>query len=98
MPEHMRMNWEWQLSGSAGALDHPQEPSWRYWSASFGEEHIRTVALQRPQGSQFRSMQRMNTLDPAFAPVCVQSAIPEIDLSPSQGAKLSSPQAMSICQ
>jgi hypothetical protein len=41
-------------------------------------------------------MQGMNTLDPAFSSVYMQPAIPEIDLSPSQGAKLLSPQAMPI--
>ena len=45
MSEHVWMNWERQLSGSAGTLDHPQEPSWRYWSASFGNKHIRRSLL-----------------------------------------------------
>jgi len=39
------MNWKRKLSSYASPLDHSQEPSWRYWCASLGDEHIWTVAL-----------------------------------------------------
>src|SRR5215813_3349872 len=69
MPQHMRMNWEWELSGSARSLDHPQEPRCCNRSASLGDEHIRTVALKWSQRSQFRAMQRMNTLNSTLSSV-----------------------------
>jgi hypothetical protein len=43
-------------------------------------------------------MQRMNTLNSALSPIHVQPAIPEIDLSPSQGTEFGSTQSMPICQ
>jgi hypothetical protein len=45
MPQHMRMDWERKLRSFARSLDHSQEPRWRYWSASFGNEHIGALAL-----------------------------------------------------
>src|SRR5437899_302699 len=69
MPEHMRMSRKRKLSGLAGALDHSQEPTCCYWSASFGHEYIRTVALEWPQGSEFRTVQRMHSLLTALHPI-----------------------------
>jgi len=40
----------------------------------------------------------MDTLNSALGPIHMQPAVPEIDLAPSQGAKLSSPQAMPISE
>jgi len=40
----------------------------------------------------------MNTLNSAFSSVDMQSAIPQINLSPTQAAKLLRSQSMSICQ
>ena len=45
MPKHMRMNLERKLRSLPRSLDHSQEPSWRYWSASLGDEHIGALAL-----------------------------------------------------
>ena len=45
MPQHMGMNWEWELSRYAGTLDHSQEPRRCNRSASLGNEYIRTAAL-----------------------------------------------------
>src|SRR5262245_42216335 len=98
MPQHVGMNWKWKPRSLASTLDHPQEPRRCYWRASFGGEHTRTVALQWPQCSQFRSMQWMNTLNSAFSSVDMQSAIPQINLGPTQAAKLLRSQSMSICQ
>src|SRR5262249_31370793 len=41
MSQHVGMDWEWELSGSAGALDHPQEPRRCDRSTSFGDEDVR---------------------------------------------------------
>jgi hypothetical protein len=41
MPQHVRMNLKRQFCRYAGTLDHSQEPRWRYWSASFGNEYVR---------------------------------------------------------
>ena len=38
----------------------------------------------------------MHTFNPALSPIHMQATIPEIDLSPSQGAEFSRSQAMSI--
>ena len=43
MPEHMGMHGEGKLSSLAGSLNHPKEPSCCNRSASFSDEHIRTV-------------------------------------------------------
>ncbi len=80
MAEHMRVDLEWKLRRSTRSLDHPQEPSGCYWSASFGHEYIRTVALEWPQGSEFRTVQRMHSLLTALHPIDMQATIPEIDL------------------
>jgi len=40
VPQHMRMNRKWELSGLAGSLNHSEKPSWRYWSASFGHKGV----------------------------------------------------------
>jgi hypothetical protein len=40
----------------------------------------------------------MNTLDPTLGPVHMKATIPEIDLSPSQGAEFSGSQSMSISE
>jgi len=45
MSQHMRMDWERKLGGSAGALDHPQEPRRCDRSASFGDEDVRARSL-----------------------------------------------------
>jgi hypothetical protein len=45
MPQHMWMNLERKLRSYAGSLDHSQEPSWRYWSASLSGEYIRAGSL-----------------------------------------------------
>jgi hypothetical protein len=91
MPKHVRVNLERKLSSLAGALDHSQEPSCCYWSASFGHEYIRTVALEWPQGSEFRTVQRMHSLLTALHPIDMQATIPEINLRPTKLAKLLSP-------
>src|SRR5262249_47785035 len=96
MPQHVRMNWKWKPRSLASTLD--QEPRRCNRSASFGDEHIRTVALQWPQCSQFRSMQRVNALDPAFSSIHMKATIPQINLSPSQGAEFSGSKSMPICQ
>jgi hypothetical protein len=88
MPQHMRMNLERKVRSYAGTLDHSQEPSCCYWSASFGHEYIRTVALEWPQGSEFRTVQRMHTLLSALHPIDMQATMPEIDLCPTERAKL----------
>jgi hypothetical protein len=49
MPQHMRMNLERKVRSYAGTLDHSQEPSCCYWSASFGHEYI-----SRPEPSNGR--------------------------------------------
>jgi hypothetical protein len=41
-------------------------------------------------------MQRMHAFNSAFGPVHMQAAIPEINLSPSQGTEFSRSQSMSI--
>jgi hypothetical protein len=46
MSQHVRMNWKRKLSGYASSLDHPQEPSWRYWRSSFRYEYIRRSLLE----------------------------------------------------
>jgi hypothetical protein len=69
MSEHVRMNWERKLRSLARSLDHPQKPSSRDWSASFGNEHIRAPSLQGPQGPELGSMQWMNTLDTTFGSI-----------------------------
>jgi hypothetical protein len=38
----------------------------------------------------------MNAFNPAFSSIHMKSAVPEIDLSPSQGAEFSGSQAMPI--
>jgi hypothetical protein len=40
------MNQEGELSGSAGSLNHPQEPRCCNWSASFRREVVRARSLQ----------------------------------------------------
>src|SRR6266516_3769107 len=97
MPQHMRMNLERKVRSYARSLDHSQEPSCCYWSASFGHEYIRTVALEWPQGSEFRTVQRMHSLLTALRPIDVQAPVPEINLRPAERAKLLSPEAMPIC-
>jgi hypothetical protein len=74
VPQHMRMHWERHLRGSAGPLDHPQEPSGGDWRPSFGDEHIRTAPLQRSQRPKLRPMQRMDALLSALCPVHMQQA------------------------
>src|SRR6266571_2540870 len=91
MADHMRMSRKRKLSGLAGALDHSQERSCCYWSASFGHEYIRTVALEWPQGSEFRTVQRMHSLLTALHPIDMQATIPQINLRPTKLAKLLSP-------
>ena len=91
MPQHVWVNWKLQLRRSARSLDHSQEPSCCYWSASFGHEYIRTVALEWPQGSEFRTVQRMHSLLTALHPIDMQATMPEIDLRPAERAKLLSP-------
>src|SRR6266498_3696574 len=98
MSQHMRMNLERKLRRSARSLDHSQEPSCCYWSASFGHEYIRTVALEWPQGSEFRTVQRMHSLLTALHPIDMQATMPEIDLRPAERAKLFSPQSMPVGQ
>jgi hypothetical protein len=43
-------------------------------------------------------MQRMHAFNSAFSSIHMKAAIPEIDLAPTQGTKLSGPQSMSIGQ
>jgi hypothetical protein len=43
-------------------------------------------------------MQRMNTLNSALISIHMQSAIPQIDLSPSQGAEFSRSERMPISE
>jgi hypothetical protein len=90
------MNLERKVRSYARSLDHSQEPSCCYWSASFGHEYIRTVALEWPQGSEFRTVQRMHSLLTALRPIDVQPTMPEINLCPTERAKLLSPEAMPI--
>jgi len=80
MAQHMGIYRKRKLSCYARSLDHPQEPSCCYWSASFGHEYIRTVALEWPQGSEFRTVQRMHGLLTALHPIDVEATVPEIDL------------------
>src|SRR5262249_29964605 len=49
-------------------------------------------------GRKLRPMQWMHAFNSAFSPIHMQAAIPQINLSPSQGAEFSSPQSMPICQ
>ena len=91
MSQHMRMNWKRKLCSLASALDHPQEPRRCHRSASFRDEHIRTVALQWSQRSQLRPMQGMDALNSALSPIHMQSPIPEIDLSPTKRAEFCRP-------
>jgi hypothetical protein len=49
----------------------------------------------RPEAHAHATDERFNS---AFSPIHMQAAIPEIDLSPSQGAEFSSPQAMPISE
>src|SRR6516225_5808254 len=74
MPQHVRMNLERKLSRYACALDHSQEPCWRYWRASLGNEHIRALSLQWSQCPKLRTMQRMHTFNSALSPIHMQSA------------------------
>src|SRR5262245_10487064 len=96
MPQHVRMNWEWELSGLARSLDHSQEPSCCDRRSGLRCEDVRARSLHRSQSPKLWAMQRMNTLDPALGPVDMHAAIPEIDLAPSQGAEFSGSQPMSI--
>jgi hypothetical protein len=66
MPQHVRVHGEWKLGSPAGSLDHPQEPSGRYRSASFRDEHVRALPLQGPQRSKLGTVQGMDAFDPAF--------------------------------
>jgi hypothetical protein len=91
MPEHVRMNRERKLGGFASALNHPQEPTRRYWCACLSGEHIRRVAQQWPQRSELWPMQRMNTLA-----IDVQSPTTQINLSPTQRAELSGAEPVPI--
>src|SRR5262249_12007068 len=92
------MNLERKLCRYAGTLDHPQEPRCRNWHASLGAKHIRTAALQWPQCSEFRAMQRMNPLNSAFSSVHMKATISKIDLAPSQGAEFRRSEPMSISE
>src|SRR5262245_49300422 len=98
MSQHVRMYWERKLSRSASSLDHSQEPRCCNWRASFGGEHIRTAALKWSQGPKLRPMQRMHAFNSALSSIHMQSAIPEIDLRPSQRAEFTSSEPMPICQ
>ena len=45
MSQHMRMDWEWELSSLTRSLDHSQEPRWGNRSAGFGGEDVRARSL-----------------------------------------------------
>jgi len=92
----MRMHREGELGGSAGSLDHPQEPRGGGWRPLLRYEHVGARSLQWPQGSQLGAVQRMHTLNPALGPVHVQPPVPKIDLRPAKLAQLGRAEAMSI--
>jgi hypothetical protein len=56
MAKHVWVNLERELRSASSSLDHSQEPSWRYRSASLSHEHIRASALEWPQRSQLWPM------------------------------------------
>jgi hypothetical protein len=40
VPEHMRMNWEWELCGFSIPGDRFQESGSRSWTTSLGDENV----------------------------------------------------------
>jgi hypothetical protein len=81
MPEHVRVNREWELGGFSGPSDHLQESCRRGWTASLGDENIpgfHILAAYLTQGSDFLAAQRpyMPRAGPGRAGAKKESACP----------------------
>src|SRR5262249_27796722 len=85
----------WQLRQCAGASSETKQC---HWSALLGHEHVRAVALQWAQRSEFRTVQGMDALNATLGTVHMQAPMLEIDLCPTQRAEFLRSQPMPIRQ
>jgi hypothetical protein len=99
VPQHVRMNGEWQPRLDASARNHLPNVRVGHWSATFGDEYVwraRIVSLQAAKRSELWASDRMNARASVLRTRDVQRARLHVELIPTQRDELRDTQPVAI--
>jgi hypothetical protein len=97
--QHVRMHSEAKTGSLAGAHDDLSSRRVRQRTTTFRGKNVGRVWIispHTPQGSDFRTTQRMDRCDASFEAMDVKPSLTQIDLVPLKSNDLRDPQAMAV--